>query len=185
MNKLEEYIRSHREEIDSFEPSQGHMERFRSRLKPERVSFFTRIPYGLRVAAVLLLVAVSSVIIYEQVQRYYTGRLEALEAMLPGEYLEAQLYYTSLIKEKYSEIDHLNITDPEGKKILMDELKEMDRLFQSLLKDLETNPSDERVLSAMIAHYQTKLEVMSQIIQQLENVSQTNSTFKSYENTEI
>ncbi len=185
MNRLEQNIRDRREQFDAFEPSGGHMDRFRKKLYPEHASVYARIPYWVKIAAILLLVAVSSVLIYEQAQRYYISRQQPLEEIIPGEYQDAQFYYTSLIKKKYTEINSLDISDPEGKKILLNELKEMDQLFQSLLKDLQTNPSDERVLSAMISHYQTKLEVMGQIIQQLENVNKINSTLKSHENTEI
>jgi hypothetical protein len=35
------------------------------------------------------------------------------------------------------------------------------------MNDLEANPDDERVINAMIKHYQLKLDVMDQIIYQL------------------
>ena len=41
---------------------------------------------------------------------------------------------------------------------------------QQLMKDLEANPNDERVVNALIRHYQLKLEVMDQIITQLNQV---------------
>jgi hypothetical protein len=102
-----------------------------------------------------------------------------LEQILPGEFLEAQVYYTSQIKQKHSEINRLNLSEPDTKNLMMKELEEMDRLFYSLMKDLKTNPSDERILSAMIEHYQVKLEIMSQIIRQLEKTNQLKSTYKN------
>ncbi len=189
MNKLEQYIRSNRDRFDAVEPARGHMERFRNRLPGSdtrlTLPLFTRIPYGLKIASVLILVAVSSVLIYEQAQRFYFSRQEPLQEVLPGEYLEAKLYYTSLIREKYSEIDRLSLADPERNEILLKEMGEMDRLFHSLMKDLQTNPSDERILSAMITHYQMKIDVMDQIITQLEKVNEINSTYKSHEKTDV
>lgn len=185
MNKLEKHIRENREQFDAFEPSDGHMKRFREKLSPVRVPVYARIPYWLRVAAVLLLVAVSSILIYEQGRKYYTSRQNPLQEIIPGEFLEARIYYTSLINEKYSEIDRLNSSDPVRNELLLEELEEMDRLFKSLMRDLQANPSDERVLSAMITHYQMKLEVMGQIIQQLEEANKINSTLKSHEKTEV
>jgi hypothetical protein len=185
MNKLERHIRENREQFDAFEPSEGHMERFRARLHPARISIYSRIPYGLKAAVVLLLVAISSVLIYEQGRRLYVSHLQPVNEILPGDFGEAQVYYTSLIREKYSEIDRLDGSDPEGKEILMKELGEMDQMFNSLLRDLKTNPSDERILSAMITHYQLKLEVIGQIIDQLQKANQTNSTIKSHDETDI
>lgn len=185
MNKLEQHISDNREQIDGFEPSGEHFERFRAKLSPASVPFYSRIPDWLKVAAVLILVAVSSILVFEQAQVYFAKRQDTINEKLPGEYLEARVYYTSQINEKYSEIDRLNSSDPERNKILFTELKEMDRMFQSLLADLQTNPSDERVLSAMIAHYQLKLEVMGQIINQLESANQINSTYKNHENKDV
>jgi hypothetical protein len=96
---------------------------------------------------------------------------------MSDEFNEAESYYTSLIQDKYQEIDRLDMDDPKQKEMLMTELEEMDRLFQSLQKDLQANPRDERVINAMISHYQLKLEVMSQIIKQLEKVNQLNKTY--------
>ncbi len=185
MNKLEKYIRDNRNKIDDFEPSGEHFEKFRSKLSPAPHPFYSHIPDWLKVAAVLIFVAVSSILVFEQAQKYYAKQQEPLREILPGEYFEAQVYYTSEIKEKYSEIDRLNTLDPERNKILFTELKEMDRMLQSLLADLQANPSDERVLSAMISHYQMKLDVMGQIIEQLEKANQINSTFKNHENKEV
>ena len=67
----------------------------------------------------------------------------------------------------------------------MVELEEMDRLFHSLQKDFQSNPTDQRVINAMISHYQLKLEVMSQIIRQLEEVNQVNNKYKNHEGKEI
>ncbi|MFC2115817.1 hypothetical protein ACFLTU_05040 [Bacteroidota bacterium] len=185
MNKLDNYIQTNRDKIDGFEPSEGHMEKFRKKLYPAPIPFYARLPYGLKVAAVLLLVAISSVLIYEQSKLFYISRHKTLQENVPGEFGEAQIYYTSLIDEKHSEIDQMNISDPEQKELLMKELVEMDRLFHNIQEDLKTNPKDERILSAMITHYQMKLEVMGQILYQLENANQLNSTQKSHENTEI
>ena len=101
------------------------------------------------------------------------------------EFGEAEFYYTSLISDKYQEIDRLNINDPRQKELLMMELDEMDRLFHALQKDLQTNPTDERIINAMISHYQLKLEVMSQIITQLEEVNRINKPYEDHESKEI
>lgn len=185
MNKLEKYIRENIERLDSFEPSDAHFEKFRRRLLPVSVPFYTRIPGWIKVAAILIFVAVSSILVFEQAQLYYAKKQYTLRQIMPGEFFEAGVYYTSQINEKYSEIDRLNAEDPERNEILFTELKEMDRMFQSLLNDLQANPSDERVLSAMISHYQLKLEVMGEIIRQLEKVNQINSTYNNYENKDV
>jgi len=46
----------------------------------------------------------------------------------------------------------------------------MDSVYVQLQKELKANPDDERIISAMIEHYQTKLEVMSYIVNQLKSI---------------
>ncbi len=186
MNKLDKQIQANLQRFDSQEPSPGHMARFEQKLnhQPSR-SLFSRIPYVLKAAVVLLLVALSSILIYEQARIYYQNqRVLSLED-ISAEFGEAEFYYTSLIKNKYQEINKLNIDDPKQKEMLMVELGEMDKLFHSLQKDFQDNPTDERVINAMISHYQLKLEVMSQIITQLEEVNQVNYKYKNHEGKEI
>ena len=185
MDRLETYIRSKRDRFDRIEPPAGHMKRFRERLDPEPVSLWSRIPYGLKIAALLALVSLSSILLYEEAGRFRTGRQQDLQEILPVEFREAQIYYSSLIREKYSEIDRMEVSDPKGKEILFRELDEMDRMVHALMKDLRAHPSDERILSAMITHYQLKLDILAQIIDQLEIANQINSTSKIHHETEI
>jgi cell division protein FtsL len=186
MNKLENQVRNNRQKFDSQEPSSGHMERFEQKLiKRQSRSLFSRIPYALKAAVVLLLVALSSILIYEQAQIYYQNQRILSLQDISDEFGEAELYYTSLIKNKYQEINRLNIEDPRQKEMLMNELDEMDRLFHSLQKDFQANPADERIINAMISHYQLKLEVMSQIIKQLEEVNKVNKIYKDHEGKAI
>ncbi len=181
MNKLEKHIIDNRQKFDSQEPSSGHLERFEQMLlRKQTRSLFASIPYALKAAVVLLLVALSSILIYEQARIYYQGNRE-----ISREFGEAEYYYTSVINDKYQEIEKLDIDDPKQKEILMSELDEMDRLFHSLQKDFRANPTDERVINAMISHYQLKLEIMSQIIRQLEEVKQVHKIYEENEGKEI
>ena len=186
MNKLEKQIRANRQNFDSQEPSAWHMERFEQKLhqQPSR-DLFSRIPYALKAAVVLLLVALSSILIYEQARIYYANQRVLSLQDISNEFGEAEYYYTSLINNKYQEINRLNIDDPKQKEMLMIELEEMDKLFHSLQKDFQSNPNDQRVINAMISHYQLKLEVMSHIVKQLEAVNQLNKTYKNHESKKI
>jgi hypothetical protein len=64
--------------------------------------------------------------------------------------------------------------NPEQKEILINEMKSMDSVYVSLQKELKANPDDERIINAMIEHYQTKLEVMTYIVNQLKTIRNDN-----------
>jgi uncharacterized protein (DUF305 family) len=46
----------------------------------------------------------------------------------------------------------------------------MDSVYVELQKELRANPNDQRIIDAMIKHYQTKLEVMNYILDQLRQI---------------
>jgi hypothetical protein len=50
----------------------------------------------------------------------------------------------------------------------------MDSVYTQLQKELKANPNDERIINAMIEHYQTKLDVMTYIVNQLKAVRKEN-----------
>jgi hypothetical protein len=185
MDKLEQHIRSRKGEFDSFEPAEGHFDRFAGKLHPGRTSLFSRIPYAVKVAAVLLLVAASSILIYEQVNQVHIKRDFAGLNDISREFSDIESYYTSLINEKYRAIDDFTSDNPEQNRILINELELMDNMFKSLQQDFQANPMDERIIHAMITHYELKLEIMGQILTQLENVQQINKNNNSDESTEI
>jgi hypothetical protein len=58
--------------------------------------------------------------------------------------------------------------------MLRSEMRSMDSVYVQLQKELKTNPGDDRIISAMIEHYQTKLEVMTYIINQLNTIRNEN-----------
>ena len=171
MDNLENRILKERDGLDSFEPSQGHMDRFAGKLRGRQVSCLNRIPYVVKVAAVLFLVAASSILVYEQFKQMNSINSISAAKEIMTEMSDAEFYYTSLIAEKHDEIARFSSHDPEQNEILLTELETMDNLFKALQDEMQVNPNDERVMNAVINHYEIKLEVMGQILAQLENAN--------------
>jgi uncharacterized protein (DUF305 family) len=71
----------------------------------------------------------------------------------------------------------------EQKEALRKELKDMDITYTQLQKELRANPNDERIINAMIEHYQTKVDVMNYILSQLKAVKNENN--KNTENEDV
>lgn len=158
------------------------MDRFAARLESRQRPFYRKVPYAVRIAAMVCLVAASSILVYEQVRRGEPLKTNRVDIVME-ELMDAEFYYTSLISEKYNAIERFTSDDPEQQKMLMEEMEAMDRMFNALREDLQANPGDERIIHAMVSHYEMKLEVMTQILMQLENVKQ--STNNQHEKTEI
>ena len=56
--------------------------------------------------------------------------------------------------------------------IMLKEQKEFDQMYQKLLEDLKANPDDERVINAMLEYYQSRMNVLTLVINKLKEVKQ-------------
>jgi hypothetical protein len=126
------------------------------------------VPYLLRAAVVTLLITLSSLWTWEHFIK--TGRDRMTLGEVSPQYKEVENYYIHQVNLMENEIVNVNRSSPE----LMKEMKSMDSVYIQLQKELNANPNDERIINAMIEHYQTKLEVMSYIVNQLKTIRDGN-----------
>lgn len=91
------------------------------------------------------------------------------------QYKEVENYYVHQVNLMESELVNIDLkNNPEQKKMLLSEIKSMDSVYVQLQKELKANPNDERIINAMIEHYQTKVEIMSYIVNQLKEIRNEN-----------
>jgi hypothetical protein len=171
MKTIDEIIRAGRDLFD-VEPSEGHFERFNRKLE---MRFHIRsrkrsiVPYLLRAAVVTLLITLSSLWTWEHFLKPDRNMMKLSE--VSPEYREVENYYVhqvNLMENELESIDLLN--NNEQKAMLFSEMKSMDSVYVQLQKELKANPNDERIINAMIEHYQTKLDVMTFILNQLKAI---------------
>jgi len=185
MNNIEEIIRSNRALFEDKEPSEGHLERFSVKLeircKPLAVKR-SIVPYLLRAAVVTLLVTLSSLWTWDHFIRPGSSRMTL--GQVSPQFKEVENYYLHQVNMMEGEIINVDLeNNPEQKEMLLSEMKSMDSTYVSLQKELKANPNDERIINAMIEHYQTKLEVMTYIVNQLKTIRNANQN--STENEKI
>jgi uncharacterized protein (DUF305 family) len=102
------------------------------------------------------------------------------------QYREVENYYLHQVNLMESEIVNTDLrNNPEQKEMLVKEMKSMDSTYVSLQKELKANPNDERIINAMIEHYQTKLEVMTFIVNQLKTIRNDNLNKKEDEKVSL
>jgi hypothetical protein len=169
MSNIEKQIREQRLLLDSDLPREGHEDRFRQKLErlPKQAPVRKiRFRHALQVAASLAIILTSAILL---VRSFESGDQLAKEE-IPEAVVEANIYFTSQVDARYDEIKEFEFTEKEEKDLLLKELQDLEDHHQQLMKDLEANPGDERVVNALIRHYQLKLEVMDQIITQLNQI---------------
>jgi len=187
MKTIDELIRNNRDLFEDHEPAEGHFERFMRKLEisGNKVSLYRSIvPYLLKAAVVTLLITLSSLWTWEHFIRADRNRM-ALGDVSP-QYKEVENYYIHQVSLMQSEIVTVDLkNNPAQKVILMKEMKSMDSVYVQLQKELKANPDDERIINAMIEHYQTKLEVMTIIVNQLESIRNENQNKKQDEKVSL
>jgi hypothetical protein len=184
MKNIDEIIRSSRDLFEA-EPPEGHLERFERKLERRFGTGTVKrsiVPYLLKAAVVTLLVTLSSLWTWDHFIRPGSSRM-ALGDVSP-QYREVENYYLHQVNMMESEISTVNfVENPEQQDVLKREMKSMDSVYVQLQKELKANPDDERIINAMIEHYQTKLEVMSYIVNQLKIIRDENK--KPEENEKV
>jgi len=176
MKTIEEVVKNNRNFWDNQEPEEGHFERFSVKLELRRQARSVKrsiVPYLLRAAVVTLLVTLSSLWTWDHFIRPDSRRMTL--GQVSPQYKEVENYYIHQVNLMQDEIVNTDIQNsPEQKEMLISELKSMDSVYVSLQKELRANPNDERIINAMIEHYQTKLEVMTYIVNQLKTIRNDN-----------
>ena len=185
MKNIEDIIRENKDFFDA-EPSDGHLERFSTMLElrfrkeaPKR----SIVPYLLRAAVVTLLVTLSSLWIWDNFLSPGSKRM-TLGDVSP-EYREVENYYVHQVNMMEGELTNIELSSPEQKEMLVKEMKSMDSVYVSLQKELKANPNDQRIINAMIEHYQTKVDVMNYIISQLKSIRIENENMKENEKVSL
>jgi hypothetical protein len=184
MKTLEDIIRNNRAFFEDQEPAEGHFDRFSVKLEIRHQKMASKksiVPYLLRAAVVTLLVTLSSLWTWDHFLRPANSRMTL--GQVSPQYREVENYYLHEVNMMESQIDKLDRHEsPEQQEMLMKEMKSMDSTYISLQKELKANPNDERIINAMIEHYQTKLDVMTYIVNQLKGIKNENINKKEKEN---
>lgn len=172
MSDLEKYIIENREKFSPDEPSEGHFDRFSKKLKQQSKPVRRlRFRHAIQIAASVAIILSSGVVIIKSSK----GKNKMAVHEVPEQFMETNSYYVSQVNARYEQIEAISFTEEEEKEMLLKELSEMDEYYQQLLLDLNANPGDERVVSALIKHYRLKMQVMDQIIEQLNQFNQSKS----------
>jgi hypothetical protein len=187
MKSIEDIIRSNKDFFEEAEPAAGHLERFNRKLEKRfQVSTIKRsiVPYLLKAAVVTLLVTLSSLWTWDHFIR--TGNNRMTLGQVSPKYKEVENYYIHEVNMMEGEIVNVDLKhNPVQKEILLKEMKSMDSTYISLQKELKANPNDERIINAMIEHYQTKLDVMTYIVNQLKTIRNDNQNMKENEKVRL
>lgn len=162
-DRLEDFVVQNRAEFDVREPDPSLW----LKINPQnsvikRTSRLTWLRYA---AAVAVIFVSFSAGIY-----FLSGtheRPEELYGELYREILETEAYYTSMVNQKYNELQPYVSSNPQLKKDLDYDLNELDRIYLELKEDLSDNVGNTEVVEAMIQQYRMKVEILEDLLNQI------------------
>lgn len=168
---IDNIFKNKKDEFDFSEPNIGHFERFESRLKLQGQTVNT----NKKISWYWLAVAASVLLFFG----YWLGNNNLNEGLdladVSPKMEETQGFYMSTIHKEIEEIKKLQT--PQNKQIIDDAFAQLEKLesnYHKLTLELKESGEDKRVIYAMIANFQNRLEVLQNLIDRIEE-------FKNYE----
>ncbi|MCF8245729.1 MAG: hypothetical protein K9J37_14130 [Saprospiraceae bacterium] len=180
MDNLEKFIRENRPDFDSGVPSLdvwANLDRHLDRQRPSaRVVWMKR----LRVAAAVLVLVTAGGF----GGAYLTNSSKSVESLadVSPEHAEMERYFNTQVEEKLAKLASYK---QDG--IVKADIQELDETYNQLKHELENAPegAEEKIVQAMIETYQTKINILEQVLEKVEKVNPTNPTNLNSANNEV
>jgi len=160
-------------QFDVEHPNKGHENRFLDKLNKQNntkvIAIKTNYWKPLLSIAASLIILIAIVVPIQQ-----SHGMKDLASVSP-QMANTQDFFTSTINE---ELDKLNDEkSPETEKLIQDALVQIENLeqqYEDLKKDLNTSGNDKRVIYAMISNFQSRIDLLQNILQEIEYIKQLN-----------
>ncbi len=166
-DKLEKIFKELENQFDVEEPNIGHFSRFEAKLnKGKKSNFLFKLWPLIAVAA--------SVFLIFGVWLGTSFSTKGMElAKVSSEMGETQNFFVSTIEKELAMIEKER--NPNTEKLINDGLQQLNKLekeYMALTLVLKESTEDKRIIYAMIANFQQRIEVLQSLLTQIEDVKQ-------------
>jgi len=179
MDKLEEFVRKNRDDLDMYSPSEGVWNKINRDIRKERPS----INKWFSIAAMVVVILCTGIIL---ISIKYTrsasnndtkddARLEQDNPHLK----ETEIYYNNLVNSLYHEATPLLTGNPEIKKELNADISHLDSICSDIKKDLKDNVANQEVIEALIQNYRIKIRLLEDMLAVLKEKENENNPEKN------
>ncbi len=159
--KLEDFIQQHRGEFEEEGPGPGVWAALEKELpvkqKARVISMMAR--HWWKAAILVALVANAGILLT------FLQTKKEVAVVIP-EMQEMEQFYTTRIEQKLGELKQIPAAELGLDSTTRKELELRNETYMMLEKELEGNPGNERIRSAMIRYYQMKLELLDKILEE-------------------
>jgi len=163
--------------FDIEEPKEGHKQRFFDKLHEANgvVSIQKKKNLWLKP---LSLVASFAILFTVGISLYTSSpTVDEQVAEIAPEVSNTQYYFASLIEEQVKQLE--NESTPETQQIIADtmiQLKKLEASYTMLEEDLLKGGNSKLILSAMITNFQTRIDLLQDVLNQVETIKNINNT---------
>jgi len=164
-DKLDEFINLNKEQFDSFEPSAKLWQKIQSK-QTVKLSRHKWNRTFMKIAAAVVFLFGTYITINNSIKNkdeYTVINTDSTTNIQIAEFTEAQLYYSSELKNKMNSLKENAKNYPEILNETYSELNALDNEYKTLQKDLQDGVKNTEVVSAMIQNYKYKLEIIDKI----------------------
>ncbi|WP_296383385.1 hypothetical protein [Winogradskyella sp.] len=181
---IDELFDNLKDEFDIKEPNQGHELRFLDKLKTnDMVSNDSKKSSGFNWKPFLAIAA--SLVICLSVFTTLQNDTETLDlASVSPELSETQDFFTATIENELKKLNKER--SPLTEAIITDALKHIQVLetdYQNLKTDLTESGNDQRVIYAMITNFQNRIDILTTVLEQIEDIKQLKINTNEPKNT--
>jgi hypothetical protein len=186
-DKLEKFVKEHRDEFDSFEPrpdlwqdisKELHQKKTTKPLWPNRAHLW-------KYAAAIVLLIVASFITWHQLspdpstqQVASNERVQTIPEIAP-QLAEVETYYTSLIHQKKEQIGSYDLKALGIEDNLQQDIAGLDSSYTRLKRELANTPNKEQIMDAMILNLQMRMDLLNNQLKTLEKIKNINAKRKN------
>ncbi len=170
MDQLEKFIRENRTAFDTEVPSLRVWANINKQIdkRPQPKIIWMR---RLRSIAAIAILAVTACVIGFKMG---TASAEARSlADISPEHAEMERFFNKQIEEKM-----VKLASYEQDGFVKADFQELDVIYEELQQELEKIPAgtinEDRVIQAMISNYQTKIDILEQVLEKVQTTGQTN-----------
>jgi hypothetical protein len=181
MDKLEDYIRKNREELDEYSPSSEIWNRINRDLHKKRYELIR----WFSAAAIIVFVFTSSVLFYiaENRKNYLDDKNESDSSTETPDLRikETEIYYNNLINDLYGQATPFLTGHPDVERELINDLAQLDSICSEIKSDLNDNIDNKEVIEALIINYRIKIRILENVLNTLDCTTKTKELPDSYE----
>ena len=182
-NRLERFVRDHRDEFENLEPSLDLWEKLEAKLpndttlvqqaeKKNVIPFFPKIQRYWRVAASVAVIIGALGLWYAN---HSSNSSDVIVGQVGDQYKQQKVQNASLIETKRDEIRQIADNEPALYQEFSSEIERLNKDYQSLRAELPQTPNQEELVKAMIQNLQLQLDILNQqlsIIQRVKEAKQ-------------